>query len=539
MKPIKFISLLCMTFPVSSLTQAAIHKVKRPNVIFIYADDMGKGMISAYGQKQFKTPNMDKLVKQGVSFNNAYGCHYSAPARASLLTGYSDCHHDGHWLQTFGHPFNVNDTSKIAPLEKKLDKVEILLPKGDDYLAQIFQHAGYVTGEVGKLDYGFLGTRSQTKAHGWDYFYGYLDHGRCHGFYPPFLFENDKIVMIEGNTIADAACTEAKTALADQASYHADRWNMKGKKQYSQDLFDQKIVTFIRKNKDKPFFLYHPSQLPHGPVSIPAIDPQVKNKSNLNDLEKEYASMVLRLDKTIGIILDELDRQGIAENTMLVFSADNGHAPYYNLEGKTSTQENPSTKEKFDNYKNKFRSDLGNDIFNGNMGMAGLKRSNLEGGVHIPLTFYWKGHLMPRTQESVVSNYDFLPTMADMLGISVTAQKDGISYLPILMNEKQTIPDNRYVIVDSREGPAVIMNNGWKLRFTGVGRTFELFNLRNDLKEEHDLASQYPHKVELMKAILFHEVTFTECETGYPTVKDKFSMKASRKHIEELLEGKY
>jgi len=510
----------------ASLTQAQ----ERPNVIFIYADDMGKGMMSVYGQKQFKTPNMDKLVNQGVSFANAYGCHYSAPARASLLTGYSDCHHKGNWLQTFGPAYAIDDTAKVAPLEKKLDKIGIVLPKGDDYLAQIFQHAGYYTGEIGKLDYGFVGTRSQTKAHGWDYFYGYLDHGRCHGFYPSFLFENDKIVLIEGNTRADAGCMNQANEYDEKGNYRTARWEMKGKKLYSQDIFEKKITEFIRLHKDKPFFLYHPSQLPHGPVAVPEIDPQVKTNANLNDLEKEYASMIIRLDKTIGVILNELDRQGLTENTILVFSSDNGHYLHYKLKNKTSLAANVTTGEKFDNYKNKFRSEAGGDVFNGNRGMAGLKRSNLEGGVHVPLTFYWKGHLKPAVQQSVVSNYDFLPTMADLLDVSVTANKDGISYYPLLVNGNQNIPTNRYVLVDSKEGPAIIMNNGWKLRFTGgKARTFELFNLREDPKEMNNLADQYPTKVETMKSILKHETTFSECVTGYPTTKDSFNESKVRK----------
>lgn len=511
-KTINYISAIALISPLLSQEQnlSAENKVQKPNVIFIYADDMGKGMMSVYGQKQFETPNMDKLVKLGVSFNNAYGCHYSAPARSSLLTGYSDTH-KGHWLKTGGNKYCINDTSKISSIEKKMDEMDVKLPKGDDYLAQVFDRAGYYTGEIGKLDYGFLGTRNQIKSHGWKYFYGFLDHARCHGFYPPFLFENSKIVMINGNTRADAGCTKAVIDEKGQDQYYEDRWNMQGKKQYSQDLFDAKIIEFIRLHKNEPFFLYHPSQLPHGPVSIPKVSPEVKNNPNLTEIEKEYASMVIRLDKTIGIILEELTKNKILDKTIVVFSSDNGHEVYYNLENRTSSKIDMATGKKFDDYHNKTRTENIHDIFNGNMGMAGLKRSNLEGGVHIPLTFYWKNHLNPRSENAIVSNYDFLSTMADMLNISVTSKKTGISYLPVLMKSEQNISKDRYILVDSYEGPAIIMNDGWKLRYTNVDGQFELFNLKEDPSELKDVSKQYPNKVNKLKAILIQKVTFTSC----------------------------
>ena len=493
---------------------------KKPNVILILADDMGKGMISAYGQKQFKTPNIDRLIEDGISFNNSYACSYCAPSRASLLTGYSDTH-DGHWTKTKGMKYTVSDTSKIAAMEKFVDAHEITLPKGDDYLAQVFNRAGYFTGEIGKLDYGFLGSRHQIKSHGWDYFYGYLDHGRCHGYYPPFLFENNKIVMIKGNTRANCGDVPMYNALADQKKYYDMRWDMKGKKHYSQDIFDKKVIEFIREHKDKPFFLYHPSLLSHGALSIPKVNKEVINNPNLNQLEKEYASMVLRLDKTVGLIYDELKKEGILDNTIIVFSSDNGHeSVYYQLEGHTSHTYNLKTGEKFDEYHNKYRSTTGGDVFDGNMGMAGFKRRNLEGGVHVPLTFYWKGHFKAGERNDVVANYDFLPTIADMLNVSVTSQKDGISFLPLLLDASQTLPKNRYVLVDSYEGPAVIVNDGWKLRYTSVAGNYELFNLNDDLAEEHDLSAKYPDKVTELKSILLHHVTYTISYKGYTSVKD-------------------
>lgn len=493
-------------------------KGERPNVIFIYADDLGKGMISAYGQKIIKTPNIDKLVNQGIDFSNAYGCHYSAPARASLLTGYSDCHL-GHWIKSRGEIYMEADTTHVAQIEAEQDKEAEVLPEGDDYLADVFNRAGYFTAEIGKLDYGFGGTRSQMAAHGWDHYYGYLDHHRCHGFYPPYLFTDGRIEMIPGNTRGDAGDEEymSKSYKLDSAQCYQRRWDMEGKVRYSQDIFDEKIIEFLGKHKDEPFFLYHPSQLPHGPVSIPKLDPQVKNNPNLTDLEKEYASMVIRLDETVGKILNELVRLGIDKKTVVVFSSDNGHMMYYAHKNKGSYQRDVHTGKPFNNSDVRYTSDNANDTFRGSMDWSGFKRSNLEGGVHVPLLYYWPGHLKNRKIESVVSNYDFITTMADMLNISVTAQKDGISYLPLLEENGQKLPENRYILVDSREGPAMIMNDGWKLRYNTHTQGYELYNLREDIGENKDLASQYPEKVKAMRRTLDGETAYSECRgKGFP-----------------------
>lgn len=182
-------------FPLSTVhavTPSSSDSVTHPNIIYIYADDMGMGMLSAYGQQQFTTPNIDRLVQQGTSFSRAYGCMLSAPARASLLTGYHDCHGTDKWNISRGAAFSVSlsDTASIAKMEKEINAEDIRLPEGDFYLSQIFKKAGYTTAQIGKLEWGFTATRKQMRDHGWDYYYGYLDHVRCHGFYPPTRWRN-------------------------------------------------------------------------------------------------------------------------------------------------------------------------------------------------------------------------------------------------------------------------------------------------------------------------------------------------------------
>lgn len=224
---------------------------------------MGIGMLSAYGQQQFTTPHIDRLVQQGTAFSRAYGCMLSAPARASLLAGYHDCHGTDKWNISRGAAFAVSlaDTVRIAQAEEQMNAEDVRLPEGDLYLPQVFKEAGYTTAQIGKLEWGFTATREQMRRHGWDYYYGYLDHVRCHGFYPPFLFDNGNIVPIHGNTLTNGG----KSIENETPDALAERRNRTGKEVYSQDLFLDKILTFLREHRDKPFFFIIPPSCPTVP----------------------------------------------------------------------------------------------------------------------------------------------------------------------------------------------------------------------------------------------------------------------------------
>jgi arylsulfatase A-like enzyme len=490
------------TKPIRPVSKAP---VVHPNVILIYADDMGKGMISAYGQQQFSTPNMDYLIHHGVAFERAYGCMLSAPARASLLTGYHDCHGRDKWNISGGGAYlcTLQDTASIAKAEADINKNDVSLPAGDLYLPQVFKKAGYTTAQIGKLEWGFTATRAQMKNHGWDYYYGYLDHVRCHGFYPPFLFDNGRIVPISGNTRTNCG----KSVEQETEQTFAERRDRSGKEVYSQDIFVDKILQFIRTHKDKPFFLYHPTQLPHGPVAVPAIDPEIAANPHLTPIEKEYASMVKLLDTNIGLILAELQKQGLDKRTVIIFASDNGHEIYYAQHGRCEKPyRNLTNGELFDDYQHKYYSNLSGDIFNGNASMAGLKRSNLEGGVHVPLVFYGPG-IIPSGKPShrLISNYDLLPTIADWLGVSLSVPKDGHSYLSALLHGDTAQRANSYVVFGSNTGPGMVTAEGWKLRYYLKQKAWELFFLPNDSQERHDLSKKYPQRLEQLKAALLKE----------------------------------
>ena len=473
---------------------------KKPNVIYIYASDFGKGLLSAYGQNHFTTPNIDALINNGVSFSNAHGGSFPAFARASQLTGYHDCTKNK-WRISNGGVYAKEDTAYIRENELSINDISVFLPENDLYLPQVFRAAGYLTGQIGKLGIGNTSSRQQMFRYGWDYFYGFMDLVRSEGYYPPFLFENDQMVLIEGNTRKDGG--RGFTIETEQA--FQERWDMKGKQMYAPDLFLRKIVEFIHEFKDKPFFLMYGAQLPCGPVSIPAIHPEVANNEELTQVEKEYASMVKLLDDQVGIIMKELQSLNIDGNTIIVFSSDNGHEIHYQQEGRIEKPFiNKKTRELFDNFFNKYRSNEAGDIFNGNAGMAGLKFSNLEGGICVPLTFYWKGNLKKSVCEEFVAGYDFLPTMADLLGVKLTIKKDGVSFLPALMKGKK-LPKSRYIIIGSDEGPAMITNEGWKLRYHNRKQLYELYNLKRDPEEKYDVKLRFPDVVEKMKKTLIAE----------------------------------
>ncbi len=477
-------------------------KFSKPNVVFIYADDLGRGMLSCYGQKIVHTPNIDRLAAEGMRFNKVYGSQFCAPARASILSGYTDCRPDK-WKITDGGIYERISTGKLTldKVQSKLDSVIGETPK-IMYLSQVFKNAGYVTGEVGKLEWGFSTSIKQMKDHSWDYYFGYLDHVRCHGFYPPFLFENGKMINIPGNT--DPKCgvnPEKETPEANKG-----RWNREGKEVYSEDLFMNRITTFIQENKNHPFFLYFPTQLPHGPISIPAIDPAFALNDSLSETEKEYASMVTRLDADVGLIMNQLKRLGIEKNTIFIFAADNGHELYYSKKGESSKPyRNQVTGEKFNNITTKFYSNIGGDVFNGNNGMAGLKRSNWEGGTRVPLIIRWPGKIGHGiVNNNLVASYDLISTMADLLNVKLPDHKDGISYLPLLVGSKLT-NEHKYVVHASFMGPALVTREGWKLRYYAPDNIFQLYYLPNDYTEKNNIASKNPKMVELLKKMLIKE----------------------------------
>ncbi|WP_139958669.1 sulfatase-like hydrolase/transferase [Flavicella sediminum] len=500
MKYSSIIFLVGLGILLTSCSKKKIHS--KPNVILIYADDLGRGLLGTYGQEIIKTPNIDKLASEGISFKNAYGCNYCAPARASLLTGMHDVRPNQWKITKGGMYLNLDNGMTFQEIKDSIHKVAQPAKPNDVFLAEVAQKAGYKTAAFGKLEWGFSTTPERIKRHGWDEHFGFYDHNRCHGFYPPFLFENGEKITIEGNTRVD--CGNTNNVETPEA--YAERWDMTGKSFYSENIIMEKLLGYLDnyKKEEKPFFLFFPTQLPHGPISIPEVHADFKNDKRLTEFEKEYASMVKMLDTDVGRILKKLEAKNLLENTIVVFTSDNGHEIYTREEGRSYKDTNVLTNEKYDNIKTRFLSEFGKDIFDGNDGMSGLKRSNWEGGTRVPLFWYWKGKIKPGVvSEQRVANYDFLNTLAEITGLQELKEKDGVSYAKTLFGGKAK--ERPYTVYNSKIGPALVTKEGWKLRYHKKKNIFQLYFLPEDYKEMKELSAKYPEKVALLKAHLTKE----------------------------------
>ena len=474
----------------------------KPNVILIFADDLGPGMLGCYGQKTVKTPHIDRLAAEGMKFNNYYGGVFCAPSRWTLATGMHDGRVGGWGHNKAGLPI-LRDSGKITEEEyqKRLEKHKANstpIPDNEVFMGQIAQRAGYKTAQFGKLDQGFLTWHERVKRHGWDFYEGFYDHQRCHGYYPPYIWRNGEKVKLPGNTLADCG----------KMSEKGDEPVGSGGETYSQNVFIEDILKFIRDNKDRPFFIYHPTQLPHGPVAIPELHPDFANDPNLSLAEKKYASMVKMLDDHVGLIMQELKKQGIDNNTIVFFASDNGHELYYGPKPMYK-QQRLADGSKANLEDKKWRTSECGDVFNGAGGRAGLKRSGYQGGMQCPMVVRWPGRIKPGTETDVLSaHYDFLATLADIGGTEAPKGKDSISYLPTLLGQPQT-RGHDYVVVNNHfnqmGGCALICSDGWKLVETGKDG-FQLYNIEKDNEERHNLASRYPERVAKLKSVLLKEI---------------------------------
>lgn len=503
--PIKTLLIAIGVLASVSLTQAdKVDSVDKPNVILIYADDLGIGMLGCYGQKLVKTPHIDRLADEGIKFNNYYGGVFCAPARWTLLTGMHDGRFGG-WKQSgAGLPIK-RDAGEITEDEFQKKMVEVKanahpIAKEEIFLGQIAQNAGYATAQLGKLDRGFLTWSERVQRFGWDFHEGYYDHQRAHGFYPPYLWRNGERFELSGNT--DPKC--------GKMSEKGDEPVGAGGETYSQNVFIKGILKYIQDHQDKPFFIYHSTQLPHGPVAIPELHPDFADLPNLSLAEKKYASMVKILDDHVGLIMKQLKTLGLDKNTIVAFTSDNGHELYYGPKPAFHKQQTPSG-EKTNLTDRKWRTSDCGDIFDGAAGRAGLKRSGYQGGIQCPMIVRWPGKISAGVETNHLSaHYDFMATLADIVGSKSPAGKDSLSYLPTLLGESQE-ETHDFIIVNNAfkkmGSSTIISKDGWKLvEIDWAKDHFQLYDLSTDNEEHYDLAAKFPDRVKQLKATLLSEI---------------------------------
>jgi len=415
---------------------------RRPNIIFILADDLGYGDLGCYGQAKIKTPNIDKLAAEGMRFTDFYaGSTVCAPSRCALMTG----------LNT-GHA-RVRGNANVP------------LASGDLTVAELLQGSGYHTGLIGKWGLGNEGTTGLPEKKGFDEVLGYLDQTHAHDYYTTHLWRYDPVSQYEG----------------EETFYE----NAGGKKVlYMPDLFSSAATNFIKINRptalnhQRPFFLYLAYTTPHAnneEKSRTGNGMQVPSDAPYSDEpwpqpEKNKAAMITRMDAQIGALMARLQEWKIDENTLVFFSSDNG--PH--KEG-------------------------GNDpkFFESGGGLRGIKRDLYEGGIRMPMIVRWPGHIKPgRTNSEPFAFWDFLPTAAQLAGTNAPAGLDGISFLPTLLGKMQT-NHHDFLYWEFHEGGSkqAARTGDWKAVRLRPGAALELYNLKEDAAEKQDVAKDHPDVV--------------------------------------------
>lgn len=432
----------------------------KPNVIYILADDMGYGDLSMLGQSAFNTPRIDRLAAEGMFMRNHYtGATVCAPSRAALLTG----KHTGR-----------TSVRGNAPAQLLLD--------GEVTVAELFRSAGYKTGGIGKWGIGHPPPLDDPQRNGFDFFYGYINMWHAHNFYPEFLYRNGEKEMLPGNKLMNLTFNSL-----DETKEGAGVAEIK--ETYVHDLFDVEALRFIEKNKEYPFFLYMAYNVPHanneaGYHSGDGMEVQDYGEFAEKDWpnpEKGFARMMQNLDHSVGLIIDKLKELGLDENTIVIFSSDNG--PH---------EEGGHIME----------------YFNSNGDLRGQKRDLYDGGVKTPMIVRWPGVIEAgSTSDHLSAFWDFLPTVADIIGVEAPGDINGISMLPTWTG-KGDQPQHEYLYWEFYEQggrQAVIAGEYKAVKLdvrTGSPLPTELYHLPSDPDENNNLAQQMPEKVAELEAMM-------------------------------------
>lgn len=436
-----------------------------PNIIYIYADDLGYGELGCYGQKKIKTPNLDRMAAEGKRFTRHYaGAPVCAPSRAILMTG----NHAGHSF--------IRGNYELGGFEDSSERGQMPLPDKAFTVAQLLRQKGYRTALVGKWGLGMHVTEGNPCNQGFDYYYGYLDQKQSHNYYPTHLWESDQWDTLRQPFNYVHRPLDPKTAT------QKDFDSFKGRDYAPQKMTD-KALEFISQNQQTPFFLYLPYTLPHVSLQVP--DEWVeKYRGQFEEApyygqqgyashrypRSAYAAMISYLDAQVGIIMEKIKAMGLDENTLIMFSSDNGTT--FNTGGVDAA------------------------FFNSVAGLRGLKMDLYEGGIRVPFIARWPGRIAPGTTSDLVSaQYDLMATLAELTGQGMPAKSDGISFLPELLGKGEQ-KKHRYLYFEypEKNGQLAIRMGNWKAVKTNLKNfpraRWQLYNLSTDPAETTDLALQ-------------------------------------------------
>jgi len=476
---------------------------KPPNIIYILADDLGYGDVGAYGQEKIETPHIDALARSGMIFTQHYtSAPVCAPARYMLLTG----RHAGHSYIRGNDEWNDRgDVWKYeAMIRDSTLEGQRPVPPGTRTFAMDLQEAGYRTGMIGKWGLGAPHTESVPNEMGFDYYFGYNCQRQAHTYRPVHLYENRNRYYLGNDTIPPHQRLPEGADLADGSLYMPYEQGV-----YAPEAMFDHLTQFLSDEDDRPFFLYWASPIPHLALQAPqrwveyyvekfgAEDPYDGSEGYFPSRypRATYAAMISYLDENIGKLLDQLKAMGEYENTLIIFTSDNG--PAFN--GGTDTPWFRSA--------GPFRSDYGRG-----------KGFVYEGGIRVPMIASWPGHIAAGSTSNLISaHYDMYGTLADLTGFAAPGQSDGISMLPTLLNEgKQQTHDFLYWEFPEYGGQVAIRMGKWKVIRRNLKNdepaTLELYDLAADPEESKNIADAHPEVIARAAEIFLreHEDAVTE-----------------------------
>jgi arylsulfatase A-like enzyme len=436
MKSRLFASVLLLTM-LPMVAPAASQATRPPNIIFILADDLGYGDLGCYGQKDIQTPNLDRLATQSMRFTQAYtGASVCAPSRCVLMTGL----HTGH-----ARVRENMGTRKEIPPEEHGQKDRIPLLPEDVTVAQVLKEAGYATAIYGKWGLGEPGSTGLPTRHGFDDWFGFLNQDAAVFYYPSNLWANEVLTPIPGNQNGQ-------------------------RNTYVQDLFTEHALGFIKQNQAKPFFLYLAYTTPHPDYEVPSFA-QYADKPWSN-FEKTYAAMVSRLDGDVGRVMALLAELHLEDDTLLIFTSDNGAAER-----------------------------LASSRFHSTPDFRGRKGEFYEGGIRTPMLVRWPGKIPSGVVSSQVWYFaDFLPTATELAGAKTPAGLDGISIVPTLLGKPQDLTQ-RVLYWENRRSRGARQGN-WKVVRPALSQPLELYDVSVDLGETNNLAAQHPEIIAQFEAYM-------------------------------------
>ena len=478
--------------------------IKKPNIIYILADDLGYGELGVYGQAKIRTPNIDALAASGMLFTQHYsGAPVCAPSRYMLMTG----KHAGHarirgndeWASR-GDVWNFEKAVNDPNLEGQRPILNTT-----ETLGEVMQKVGYKTAIVGKWGLGAPLTEGIPNKNGFDFFYGYNCQRQAHQLYPKHLWKNMEKEWLNNELIAPS--TKLDKGVDSMAIESYQKFEQQD---YAPAKMQTEVLKFIEENKEHPFFMYYASPLPHLPLQVPheyvekyikiigEEEPYIGNKGYFPNRypKAAYAGMITYLDDQVGEIIAKLKELDLYENTLIVFTSDNGpsytggvDAEYFNSAGQ----------------------------FPNNYGRT--KGFTYEGGIRVPMIASWPGYITPGSKTHHISTFwDVMPTFGELVKATVPDDIDGISFLPTLLGKedmKQKKHEFLYWEFPSYQGQQAVRMGDWK----GVRKNIfkgnmniELYDLKSDPAESNDISLENPDIVAKIEAIMLAEHTPADIE---------------------------